>query len=193
MAISNSLNIDDLNITTYTGAAIFSGRTVTGTSNQATITNGTGISGNIGTALTSDIYVSGISFDSGTNIMTTFSEGTFTPKIVGATTAGAQAYNYQYGYYQRRGNVCSIDFATQTTSNSGTGLLNFIDIPFTASNTFATAQIVGGAFKVATIYYSANYFLGANTTIYSVMQHTATSFSSVSAVNQGTFTHDYFI
>ena len=45
--------------------------------------------------------------------------GTFTPQIFGATTAGAQTYTNQVGFYQRVGKVVQFSITLQLATNSG--------------------------------------------------------------------------
>lgn len=100
---------------------------------------------------TGNVWFSGISFNSGTNVLSTFSEGTFTPTLTGATTAGSGVYFFQFGYYQRVGNTCHIVYNSSTQSNSGTGLVNIGGLPFTVRNDgLGVGQTTAGLYRVVT-------------------------------------------
>jgi len=91
-------------------------------------------------ALTAD---SGIKLGTGTDTLSTFDAGTFTPTIFGSTTAGVFNYNSSntYGYYQRIGNVvyftARVYVDTITTDSAGNSRLG--SLPFTASEASAVS------------------------------------------------------
>ena len=87
----------------------------------------------------------GLKLGSGTDTLSTFDEGTFTPTIFGSTTAGVFSYNTSntYGHYQRINNVvfftARVYVDTITTDSAGNSRLG--SLPFTASE--ASAISVG--------------------------------------------------
>jgi hypothetical protein len=89
------------------------------------------------TVLTSDgtnIWVTGISFDSGSHVLSNYTNGTFTPTVVGTTTAGTTTYVVQAGYYQRIGSLVYVQATLSISAATGTGTALFGGLPFTIKN-----------------------------------------------------------
>lgn len=65
----------------------------------------------------------------------TADEGSFTPAIAGAGTAGTQTYSTQVGRYVRRGNLVTIWFSIIMTAKDAatSGTISINGLPFTAS------------------------------------------------------------
>ena len=61
--------------------------------------------------------------------ISTFSEGTFTPVVEGATTAGAGTYTTQIGRYQRIGNRMTFEVYVAWTAHTGTGGIQISGLP----------------------------------------------------------------
>lgn len=76
----------------------------------------------------------GISFDGGTNTMSTYTVGTFTPTLVGQSVAGSTTYSSQEGYYTRIGNQVTIWGHVQGSAATGTGNALLGAFPFTVKN-----------------------------------------------------------
>ena len=76
-----------------------------------------------------------ISFDGGTNFLDEYEEGTWTPTIIGSSTAGTASYTQQFGWYQRIGNTVYYAYRLNYTSGNGTGNLRVQGLPFTSSAT----------------------------------------------------------
>ncbi|MCP4929166.1 MAG: hypothetical protein GY918_08950 [Gammaproteobacteria bacterium] len=68
------------------------------------------------------------------NTIDEYEEGTFTPVIVGATTAGSGTYTTQYGEYVKIGRQVTITIRIDWTAHTGTGLFQINGLPFVASN-----------------------------------------------------------
>jgi hypothetical protein len=96
--------------------------------------------------ITSDRYVrlasgtGGIQFGGDTaaaNALDDYEEGTFTPTIVGTSTAGTATYaaNGQVGRYTKIGNRVFFDLYLSWTAHTGTGDLQINGLPFTVQNT----------------------------------------------------------
>ena len=96
--------------------------------------------------ITSDAYVrlaagtGGIQFGGDTaaaNALDDYEEGTFTPTIVGTSTAGTATYaaNGQVGRYTKIGNRVFFDLYLSWTAHTGTGDLQINGLPFTVQNT----------------------------------------------------------
>ena len=83
---------------------------------------------------TTNIWSDGISFDDGTNVLSFYEEGTWTPEVAfGGSTTG-WSYGIQTGRYTRIGRVVYCGFEV-TTSNVGTstGDATMINLPFVCS------------------------------------------------------------
>lgn len=75
MVTNNSINLSEAGITSYNGSGIFHGRTLTSTSSNLTITNGSGIAGNPTFALSATLQ--GIGSLNGTGYIVQTGPGTF--------------------------------------------------------------------------------------------------------------------
>lgn len=60
--------------------------------------------------------------------------GTFTPTLIGATTAGTTAYSTQAGQYVLYGGKVNVNFQIVITSMTGTGDAQLTSLPFTVKN-----------------------------------------------------------
>jgi hypothetical protein len=67
---------------------------------------------------------------SNANTLDDYEEGTFTPTVVGTTSAGAGGYDFNEGYYTRIGNVVTYQLSVAWTSHSGTGNMVITGLPF---------------------------------------------------------------
>ena len=121
MTLSNCINSSVSGYQALTNTGVFNARSIVNTANQTSITNQNGTSGNSVVSLTSTIYTN-ISFNSGTNTLSNYSTGTFTPTLINSGTPPTVTYNYQLGYFTRIGNwqffYLAISIATYT---AGTG------------------------------------------------------------------------
>ncbi len=70
----------------------------------------------------------------GTNQIQIYEEGTYTPTIVGGTTAGVGTYGFQVGRYQRIGNRVHLTAYTTWSAHTGTGGMRIGGIPYTSAN-----------------------------------------------------------
>lgn len=62
-----------------------------------------------------------------------YSQGTFTPIIVGGTTPGTGTYTFQSGFYTRIGNRVFFNLRVVWSAHTGTGQLNVSGLPFVSS------------------------------------------------------------
>ena len=65
------------------------------------------------------------------NVLDDYEEGTFTPAIVGKTTAGTGAYTFQDGRYTKIGRLVTYVISVLWTSHTGTGDMVIGGLPFT--------------------------------------------------------------
>jgi hypothetical protein len=79
----------------------------------------------------------GIQFNGATaaaNALDDYEEGTFTPTIVGSTTAGTGTYITQAGRYTKIGNCVRIEINMNWSAHTGTGAMRISGLPFTSLN-----------------------------------------------------------
>jgi len=93
-----------------------------------------------------NLYLSGGAYLGGVaaaNLLDDYEEGTWTPTIVGSTTAGAFTYNIQEGKYTKVGNSVSVNCAiyVTATATSPVGNVNIYGLPFTIGNQFPSFTI----------------------------------------------------
>lgn len=62
-----------------------------------------------------------------------YSEGSFTPTVTGATTGGTGTYTNQYGKYTRVGNVVHFTLSVAWSAHTGSGAILINGLPFAAS------------------------------------------------------------
>jgi len=85
---------------------------------------------------------SGITFpatqvaSSDANTLDDYEEGTFTPTIVGSTSAGTGTYTTNTGKYTKIGNVVTFQVYINWTTHTGTGNMRIGNLPFTNGNAF---------------------------------------------------------
>jgi len=84
-----------------------------------------------------NVYCDGVSFDDGTNVLASYSQGTFTPSInFGGVTTGI-TYSVQEGIYWRIGDVvyCTIAIVlTSKGSASGSNALRIVTLPLSVDS-----------------------------------------------------------
>ena len=78
------------------------------------------------------------------NTLDDYEEGTWTPTIVGLTTAGTATYSGQAGTYTKIGNLVTLVFSLSWTGHTGTGNLSVQGLPFAIGT-----SAYGGAFGYA--------------------------------------------
>ncbi len=76
--------------------------------------------------------VTSISF--GGTALSNYTEGTFTPTVVGGSTAGTTTYTAQNGYYTRIGNLVTCYGFVSFSAATGTGQITIGSLPFTIKN-----------------------------------------------------------
>lgn len=88
---------------------------------------------------------SGLTFD-GTNLLGNYVDWTtWTPTLIGESTAGTTTYTTQTGYYTRIGNIAIVQFSISISAATGTGNVLIGGLPFTISgSSFSTGSISTG-------------------------------------------------
>jgi len=69
------------------------------------------------------------------SIFDDYEEGTFTPTIVGGTTAGTGSYSVQTGFYTKIGDTIHVQIRISWSAHTGTGNLQIGGLPYSASTT----------------------------------------------------------
>jgi hypothetical protein len=113
----------------------------------------------------------GITFNGDTataNELDDYEEGTFTPTIVGVTTAGTGTYSIQVGRYTKTGNRVNFTVYVVWSAHTGTGDMRVGALPFTSSA--ATNVLHAVSIWQTTITLTAGnvmmgYVLGSNTQV----------------------------
>lgn len=116
------------------------------------------------------------------NTLDDYEEGTFTPVLAGAGTAGVGTYTRQFGRYVKIGNTVTLTIGLSWTAHTGTGSMLITGLPFTAINeannypvfpvasttlTFTGQLFAYGAPNTASLTVSS-YITGAGNTVLSV-------------------------
>lgn len=162
MALSNSLNAGTTGIVVNLGTGSFTGRTLTGTANQIAVSNGDGVAGNPTFSLTNNINVSGISFDSGSNTLSAYSTGTFSPTLTASSSNPTVGYSVQVGTYERIGSKVMINAKLILSAISGgSGQIQLDSLPFTTLSTTSSFGIMALScgnitFETNVLYYQGN-------------------------------------
>jgi len=103
--------------------------------------------------ITSDAYVrlasgtGGIQFNGDTaaaNALDDYEEGTFTPTVIGTSTAGTGTYSTQNGRYIKIGTLVFVEVAMEWSAHTGTGSMWFSGLPFTSGASSTGAGIIVG-------------------------------------------------
>jgi hypothetical protein len=106
------------------------------------------LSDNTTTTEIARITSNGLTFNGDTaaaNALDDYEEGTFSPTIIGTTTAGTATYTEQNGRYTKIGRLVQFEIYMVYTAGTGTGNLRISNLPFTIGGlTYAAFSI--GAF-----------------------------------------------
>lgn len=106
------------------------------------------------------------------NTLDDYEEGTWTPSIVGATSAGTTTYSGRSGLYTKIGNRVWVQFDANVTNMTGTGNLIINNLPFTsASGTAQSSPVISTNLPYPTTTTQLNLYVGSGST-------TATFFSN---------------
>jgi len=135
----------------YLGSPSGAGKYFANNGNFSPSTNG---SKNLGDSLLrwQDLHLSGgvVFGDAGgsgtssSNTLDSYEEGTFTPTVIGGTTAGTATYSHQKGVYTKIGRAVTVQIYLNWSSGTGAGNLRISNLPFTqfsSSGYYANAAI----------------------------------------------------
>jgi hypothetical protein len=120
------------------------------------------------------VTASGLTFNGDTaaaNALDDYEEGTFTPVVSGATTAGAGTYTSQNGRYTKIGNQVFflIDFII--TAHTGTGVILITGLPYTSSNSyFPNVSVSAQNLALTANYTHTGSIIGPNGTTFYLQQ-----------------------
>lgn len=76
------------------------------------------------------------------NALNDYEEGTFTPTIFGATTAGSGTYTTQVGRYTKIGDRVFYNGRVTWTAHTGSGAMGVAGLPFTSANVSSSLHVV---------------------------------------------------
>jgi len=76
------------------------------------------------------------------NTLDDYEEGTFTPTVVGSSTAGTATYSIQVGRYTKIGNRVLFNIRVSYSSGTGTGTLRISGLPFASTSASGTNAAV---------------------------------------------------
>ena len=94
-----------------------------------------------------DLYLSGGVYLGGTgsaNHLDDYEEGTWTPTLIGGTSAGTTTYNGRSGDYTKIGNTVRVGFYISFTAATGTGEMRLGNLPFVQNADNANNVKLGG-------------------------------------------------
>jgi hypothetical protein len=118
----------------------------------------------------------GITFNGDTataNELDDYEEGTWTPTVIGTTTAGTGTYTTQNGKYTKIGGKVFVEAAIVWTAHTGTGAMWFGNLPFTSASTGAGPGVSLG--RVSNIALTASNvllaYVASNSTIMPLRQY----------------------
>ncbi len=85
--------------------SVVEARTLQGTANQIAVSNPAGVAGDPTFSLPNPLYIGGVSFDSGTNTLNSYTKATFLPALAFGGGSTGLTYTTQVGKYWRIGSV----------------------------------------------------------------------------------------
>ena len=96
-----------------------------------------------------------------------YEEGTWTPTVIGTSTAGTATYTTQNGTYTRTGRMVYFQLELLWNSGTGTGSLRINGLPFTcgANNCSVSVGDIENVALTAGYYVAGAYVIGSSTQI----------------------------
>jgi predicted secreted protein len=105
------------------------------------------------------------SASSDANTLDDYEEGTWTPSLVGGTTAGTTTYSGRSGLYTKIGNRVWVQFDANVTNMTGTGNLIINNLPFTsAAGTAQSSPVMSTQLPYPTTTSQLNLYVGGSST-----------------------------
>lgn len=93
-----------------------------------------------------------------------YEEGTFSPVVIGTSSAGTATYSAQFGKYTKVGRLVTVEIYLNWSGGTGTGSLAFGGLPFAiGSNVFGSAPIWGEIGLTALNYMTTRLLAGGST------------------------------
>lgn len=133
VSIGSTLRMTECSVDSSGGSTVVTGAGTLEYSDISLIRSGTTINTTTRTGRT--LAAGGLSFDGGTNVLSTYTATTtWTPTLLGASVAGSTTYTTQYGKYVRIGNLVFIEGTIVITAATGTGNATIGGLPFTILN-----------------------------------------------------------
>ncbi len=124
-------------------------------SGDVTLSNGNLIIGTAGNGIdfSADPSAPGMTSE----LLDDYEEGTWTPAVIGSTTAGTAAYFYRNGRYTKVGRLVTFECSTYFISGTGTGNMQISGLPFTSNSAGTYPSFAIGYSATVTTLTSANY------------------------------------
>ena len=137
----NNGRTDSVGLRLYSQTLGIFTRPVAGSYSQSVDVGTTGnITFNIGN-LIQGTAAKGVNFTANTpaagmtsQLLNWYEEGTWTPTIIGSSSAGTGTYTLQEGHYTRIGRQVTVTCAITWTAHTGTGVIRVSGLPFTIKN-----------------------------------------------------------
>jgi hypothetical protein len=112
------------------------------------------------------------SASSNANTLDDYEEGTWTPTVIGSTTAGTGTYGNQLGLYTKVGRLVTVEVYLTWSAHTGTGNLQFGNLPFTTASGYNSAVSIALFDNIAlTALNIAVAFTAPNTTYIRLFQY----------------------
>jgi hypothetical protein len=74
-------------------------------------------------------------------LLADYEEGTFTPTVIGSTTAGVGVYSAQSGIYTKVGRQVTVQIYVSWSAHTGTGNIFVGNLPFTNASNYWSASV----------------------------------------------------
>jgi hypothetical protein len=104
------------------------------------------------------------------NTLDDYEEGTFTPTIIGTTTAGTGTYVSQVGNYTKIGRSVTVYGRVRISAHTGTGNMLIGNLPFGLSGDYAMGSILAGNVALTALNYPVIFMSGVTTTTININQ-----------------------
>jgi hypothetical protein len=106
------------------------------------------------------------------NTLDDYEEGTWTPTVIGSSTAGTASYTSQSARYTKTGRMVQIELYVFWSGGTGTGNLLISGLPFSAANssTFPALSVAGADSLALTLNNYANAYITNNASTITIVQ-----------------------